>query len=282
VIGLGLLVASLSVAAPPPVFVSPARGAELIAAGAVVLDARGGDAKAPFLPGARTVAWMKLRDGLGRTGRLDDDLGALARAFRKRGVSATRPVLVYGAFAEGWGEEGRIWWTLRYLGHPSVHILDGGVAAWTAEDRPTAARAEGKAEPGDFEPRPVAALRADWRAVDAARRSGAVVLDVRTRAEFDGATPYWSKRGGHVPGARHLDWKTLIGDDGRLLPVDALRDRLGALGLRPDAPIIAYCTGGVRSAFVEAALMHAGFTRAANYDGSWWDWSARSELPIER
>lgn len=94
---------------------------------AVVLDARGDRAKAPYLPGAQITEWTDIRDGWLRTGRLTDDIRRLRRYFEHRGVRDDRPIVVYGAMADGWGEEGRIWWTLRYLGLKRVVIVDGGI-----------------------------------------------------------------------------------------------------------------------------------------------------------
>ncbi len=274
-----LTVTLLSIAAGPFVEVSEARA--LIAADAVILDARGREATPPFLPGTQIVDWLDVRDGWLRTGRLTDNEARLRRYFERRGVDTRRPVLVYGAMGNGWGEEGRIWWTLQYLGHPRVRILNGGLSVWIREGATVAQRPGAAASSGQLDTVIRPALRADWRRVFRSSRQGyATVVDVRTRAEYDGATPYWSSRGGHVPGARWLHWKALLGDDGRLLPDSALAARLASAGLAADKPVITYCTGGVRSAFVLAALLQAGFTRVANYDGSWWDWSRR-DVPVE-
>lgn len=269
----------LSIAAGPFVEVDEARA--LIAADAVVLDARGGQASAPFVPRAQVVNWLDVRDGWLRTGRLTDDESRLRRYFERRGVDARRPVLVYGAMGEGWGEEGRIWWTLQYLGHPRARILNGGIHAWVRAGATTVRRTAPPSAPGKLGTALRATSRADWKQVQrSSQHRDATVVDVRTRAEYDGATPYWSSRGGHVPGARWLYWKDLLGTDGRLLPDSVLAERFTSAGLVANKPVITYCTGGVRSAFVLAALRQAGFTRVANYDGSWWDW-ARRKAPVE-
>jgi thiosulfate/3-mercaptopyruvate sulfurtransferase len=282
---LNALIALLAIALAPnptPVFVDGGAAQSLIDKGATVLDARGGGAKAPYLPGAHVVDWRAMRDGGGRTGRLDDDLQNLKKKLEAVGVSTKRPVLVYGAMRDGWGEEGRIWWMLRYLGHEDVHILDGGIALWVKDGRKTES-APDKDAPKDaaLEIKPIAKLRADWRAVDEARkRKDARVIDTRTADEWNGATLYMEWRGGHVPGAEHLEWLSLIGPDGRVLPKEQVKERLKAIGVGEKTPVITYCTGGVRAAFVQAVLVNYGFDDVANYDGSWFDWSRRSELPI--
>lgn len=253
-----------------------------------ILDVRKESAfAAGHLPRAQHIEWEDTRAGIFERGsliggKLPKDLGALVTLFAEHGVSLERPVLVCGAPSSGWGEEGRIAWTLLYLGHQNVHILDGGCAASPLATHKNVERVDGKA----WTPKVNARIRAQRAAVVAAVKAQRVgdakapqILDVRTREEFAGATPYFEARGGHIQGAKHLHYQALLDDRGRLLPRDQLRAKLKRAGLDLDRPVIAYCTGGVRSAWAALALRSAD-VEAANYDGSMWEWAADARLPM--
>jgi thiosulfate/3-mercaptopyruvate sulfurtransferase len=251
----------------------------------IVLDARDrGEWAAGHIPDAIHILWTDYRAGFLREGRLPKNLEDTAMRLAERGVRSDRPVLVCGAAAEGWGEEGRIAWMLRYLGHENVAILDGGCLAWRAAGRPWTKKPTPQVI-GTFHARPKAALRADKRATLAAtrddERSGVQLLDVRRREEYDGATPYFSSRGGHIPGAEHLPLHSFLDDKGHVRPKSEVLAALRRAGVDPKRPVIAYCTGGVRSAFVTEVLRSVGVD-ARNYDGSFWEWSADRALPVER
>jgi thiosulfate/3-mercaptopyruvate sulfurtransferase len=279
------LIGLLASSAPPPaswpsVFVS-VEDVPVALDDVIVVDARGdAEFKAGHPPGAVHMQWWRYRDGLLRTGKLPSDLNQLASDLAAIGVDGRKRVLVCGAARQGWGEEGRAAWTLRLLGHRAVAILDGGCQTWRRAGRPWT-KGKSKAKRGQFVSRPNPMLRASKNDVRRALATGgSQLVDARTREEFDGATPSMSARGGHVPGARHLHFKDLLDDQGRALTRDKARARLVAAGIDPDKPVIAYCTGGVRSAFVVEAMRSAGVD-ARNYDGSWWEWSADDTLPVE-
>lgn len=272
-----------------PRFVGVEGVAGLLQAGAVVLDARASGFLWAHIPSAQAVDWLDFRDGWGRVGRLHPDPQAMASKLAALGVDAARPVLVYGAAAAGFGEEGRIAWLLLYLGHPQVYILDGGFPAWQRAGKSVGrGPVRRPAHPGVFTAQPQPGLRADkaqvQRALSAPTEERPVLVDARSEAEWAGATPYLEARGGHIPGAQSLPWGRLLDASGQLRPAAELRGELGARGLgalSPDREIIVYCTGGVRSAFVVAVLAQLGYRRVKNYDGSFWEWAADRSLPVE-
>ncbi len=250
--------------------------------GIVILDARDGGAfSRGHIAGAQRVDWKDFRDGILTTGRLSDDVRKLGRKLERLGVDDGRRVLVCGAGRAGWGEEGRVAWMLRYLGHPAVGILDGGCDAWARAGRPTTTSTP-RAKAGSFTIRIDSALRATKAdVVDAVENRTAQLLDARSRAEFEGATPYFEARGGRIPGAKHLEFKNLITDESRVLGRDDVRALLESVGIDASRPVIVYCTGGVRSALATEALRAAGVD-ARNYDGSFWEWAKDRDLSVER
>lgn len=269
-------------------FVGVEEAARLLASDAVILDARASGFLLAHVPTARSVDWLDYRDGWGRTGRLHPDPQAMADRLARLGVDPSRPVLVYGAAAAGFGEEGRIAWLLLYLGHPQVALLDGGFAAWRAAGRSVErGPALRSPRPGRFPAQPQPGLRADrgavLRALADATGTAPILLDVRSEAEWHGATPYLEARGGHIPGARWFEWLRLLDARGQLKPDEALSHELTQRGLADRSrEIIVYCTGGVRSAFVVAVLRRLGYTQVRNYDGSFWEWAADRTLPVEK
>lgn len=284
-----LIAALLPAALAGQVFVSVDEAQALLDRGAAVLDARGRDGFGDgHIAGAVPLDWTSLRDGNLRVGRLTDDMGELQRQLRARGVDADQPVLVVDAGRDGWGEAGRIWWTLDYLGHDAAFILDGGMPAWVAAGKPVeTGRASEEPGPGSFVPRPDEQARARLSEVErqvAACVQGAcdvVFWDTRQAREYAGETPYGERRGGHLPGAVGLHYQDLLDASGRLLPEDQLRALLATHGITPDKLVVPYCTGGVRSGFAAAVLAELGYPRVAHYDGSMWEWSADPDRPLQ-
>ena len=200
----------------------------------------------------------------------------LQAALRGAGVRADTPVVVYDE-GDGWAAA-RLWWTLRWAGHPDVAVLDGGFPAWLAAGAPVRGGDE-HAVAGDFTVRPghLPVLSAESAAATA--RDG-VLLDVRTAVRYRGESEPIDPVAGHIPGAVNLPAAELVGPDGRLSDVADLRERFAAAGVARGVPVGAYCGSGLTAAQAVLALTRAGVADPALYVGSWSHWVTSPDRPV--
>jgi thiosulfate/3-mercaptopyruvate sulfurtransferase len=152
------------------------------------------------------------------------------------GIGAESRVVVYGS---SFPDTARVWWMLKYLGLDNVAILDGGWDAWLKGERPSE-NAAIKVPRTQFAPRFDAGRLAEIDSVKESIRSGKVtVVDARTKDEFTGKEVR-GKRGGHITGAIHLEWKELLAGDGRFKTRDELQKIFRERGILPDGTAVCY------------------------------------------
>lgn len=167
----------------------------------------------------------------------------------------------------------RLVWMLRALGHDAA-LLDGGLAAWSG---PLETHEAPVAE-ATFTPRPWPPER--LASADDAAEAGSVTVDARQRERFAGAPDGIDPRAGHIPGARSLPCRESLDADGRLLPVEALRERLAGVGINGTAPVVSYCGSGVTACHNLLVIEHAGLGTGRLYPGSWSQWSHDAARPV--
>jgi thiosulfate/3-mercaptopyruvate sulfurtransferase len=193
------------------------------------------------------------------------------------GLTGKEKIVVYES---GFGmRAARVAWMLEYAGEPKVFLLEGGFKAWRKSRYPVEKNPV-KPERKVFRIRPNSRLLATAKEVGSTR-SG-VILDVRSEGEFTGKEKRdCDEHRGRIPRARWLEWTNFVNDT-KFQTGSVMERALREKGLSKDKEVVTYCHRGARAAAAFYALRSLGYSRVKNYIGSWHEWSARKNLPVER
>ncbi len=203
----------------------------------------------------------------------------VSEALRELGVNNDSVIVVYDPGHGLWAT--RLFWTLEVLGHENVAVLNGGYGKWADESRSLSTSAPQSVSRGSFEPEFRSDLVISGEDL-AADLDEIVVVDTRSAGEFAG-TDVRADRGGHIPGAVHLDWS--LNNTGEsvntFLPVDELEEFYDVqLASDKNGRVVTHCQTGVRGAHTYFVLRLLGYEEVALYDGSWIEWANSPEFPV--
>jgi thiosulfate/3-mercaptopyruvate sulfurtransferase len=196
------------------------------------------------------------------------------------GISADDTIVVYDG--PGMFSAPRVWWMFRVMGVFQVYLLDGGFDGWKTEGRSITAERTRIAPCvffANFDEERVADL-ADMRRI--VKTGESQIADARPAGRFQGVEPEPRPgvRSGHMPGAKSVPALTLS-ENGKLLPVNRLKEVLKDAGIDLSKPVVTSCGSGITAAAITLALESVGHTDNKLYDGSWTEWGGRSDTPVE-
>lgn len=255
--------------------------------GLVVIDVRGRAAYefGGHIPGAVHTTWHDYSDpNAVAKGLIDPDMKRMEQRMRALGISDDSRVVIYSNPFDNWGDEGRMFWMLEYLGHTNLRILDGGWVKWVEERRPFE---HGRVTPklGTFTVKTAnhtVIAKDELKALVRRSHPDTVIVDARSLEEYLGKEVSGIPRAGHIPSAVHLAWNGFLNKNATVKDLEAIKAGLDEKGLQPDKEVICYCTGGVRSSWLYFILKLAGYQKVRNYPGSWWEWSRDFACPVEK
>jgi thiosulfate/3-mercaptopyruvate sulfurtransferase len=209
------------------------------------------------------------------------EIATLDSIFGSLGVGPDSRIVLY--FGKDWvSPTTRVWFTLDYMGlGDRTAILDGGYPAWKAANLPVSTETPSAATPRQLHStaHPEFVAQADW--INSRLKDPKLaVIDARDPSFYRGLERGMFPRPGHIPGAGNLYFQTVTGDDLRFESDSTLRRLFTQAGYAPGKQVVSYCHIGQQGTAVYFAAKLLGIP-VKMYDGSFQEWSDRTELPVE-
>jgi thiosulfate/3-mercaptopyruvate sulfurtransferase len=236
------------------------------------------DYDAGHIPGARllTLNDISITGDRGLTLEIPP-IETLLASLGRLGIGDDSRVIIYPGVNSPQSAT-RTWFTFDYLGLADrAAILDGGLTLWRAEGRPLSTEVP-VWQPEALNARPNTSLIVDSAYVQAHLEDKSVrLIDARTAEFYSGASAGNMPRGGHIPGAVNLPFPGFFDESRKLKSRDELTQILAPIA---GATPVTYCHIGQQATVPYFVARYLGM-QPRLYDGSFQDWSRKSELPVE-
>lgn len=201
----------------------------------------------------------------------DDTPQRVLKLVNSMGIDDETPVVVYddtfGALAS------RVAWTLEYLGHADVSLLETTYSQWQnlgLESDDKIPQIQSKDHSLKLRPEILATSDYLEQSKD---KKGVILIDNRERLNYLEQ---------HIPGAINIPYRTLASSDRILHSKEDMKRLLGNRGVGADSEIITYCGSvGTLSGLAYYALKSVGMPNVKLYVRSFKEWK-NLDKPTEK
>lgn len=175
----------------------------------------------------------------------------------------------------------RLWWLVRWLGHPGAAVLDGGIQAWRMAGHPLS-HAQPVPRTGSLSRRASLVAQFDTQRIVAALGTGRhLLVDARSPERYRGEIEPLDPVAGHIPGAVNRPIQQNLRPDGRFKSIGTLRaEFLELLAGRDPRTVVHHCGSGIAACHNLLAMELADLSGGAMYPGSWSEWCADPARPV--
>ena len=198
----------------------------------------------------------------------------------------THVVLVpVGAAVTDMGQGTRVYWTFKVLGHDKVSILNGGMTAYTSDDKRPLVTGVIKAQPKVFKANLRTEMLVTMDDVKKAQAAGKLLVDARPEDHYVGINRHGkATQSGTIAGAKNVPHNWMTANGGGQFRNKAQIEQLYAVaGVPATGEQIQFCNTGHWASigwFVASELV--GNKQSQMYDGSMVEWTMLKGGPVDQ